>query len=445
MSFAASASSSCSPLRCLPAAELTPAGLLKLDATDGEVELMRRSKGIELRCDLPPPNAPISAPWVDRDADLTLVLTTHRLVLQINGDSGNGFFHLSNVQHIEATGGPTISSWNASHKLLVMTYSLGEFILSFRTASSAKDRDEVERLMDQALSRKAWEQSAQLAQKRQTASHKMLTKRKVGVDAILTKSKLQHQEHARLAKNALSGDAEQLLSEAAELIGVIRKYVTTIHRNQQQKQKEQQAGGGDEGGNGSGMSDEDAMKLNSLLEDMGMTSALSKADLSTSSKFTIGKGSSTTEYHELVARQVADFLHPKWDSVGGILTMTDVFCLFNRARGSNLISPEDLRSAMGTAGKLELGISARTFPSGLAVVQQSSWDDNKMAQKLADLCKGGMTSLQASRALHTSPLLAQEHLASAERLGVLCRDVTLETVRFFPNRFGTFQEAVLSA
>eukprot|EP00538_Stauroneis_constricta_P001806 CAMPEP_0119567548 /NCGR_PEP_ID=MMETSP1352-20130426/36222_1 /TAXON_ID=265584 /ORGANISM="Stauroneis constricta, Strain CCMP1120" /LENGTH=102 /DNA_ID=CAMNT_0007616815 /DNA_START=40 /DNA_END=344 /DNA_ORIENTATION=- len=100
---------SCSPLQCLPNPQLTPAGLLKLDVGDGEVELMRRSGGIELRSELPFPNAPVNQPWVDRDVDLSLTLTTHRLVLQKQGDASkmHGFLHLSNVQHVETKGGPT--------------------------------------------------------------------------------------------------------------------------------------------------------------------------------------------------------------------------------------------------------------------------------------------------------------------------------------------------
>lgn len=43
--------------------------------------------------------------------------------------------------------------------------------------------------------------------------------------------------------------------------------------------------------------------------------------------------------------QLADFLEGPLKRQSGILTLTEVFCLFNRARGSELVSPEDILKA----------------------------------------------------------------------------------------------------
>jgi hypothetical protein len=40
-----------------------------------------------------------------------------------------------------------------------------------------------------------------------------------------------------------------------------------------------------------------------------------------------------------------DFPLRKLKSAGGVMTLTDVYCLFNRARGTNLISPDDILTA----------------------------------------------------------------------------------------------------
>ena len=100
---------------------------------------------------------------------------------------------------------------------------------------------------------------------------------------------------------------------------------------------------------------EDQQKLASLLQDMGMTSALTSSSTSGAGgggKFRTKRrnnnnnnNNKNAEYYTLLAQQLADFLLPKLPSMGGIITLTDVFCLFNRARGSNLISPEDLLMA----------------------------------------------------------------------------------------------------
>ena len=45
------------------------------------------------------------------------------------------------------------------------------------------------------------------------------------------------------------------------------------------------------------------------------------------------------------ALQLADFLALRIDKAGGMMPLPDVYCLFNRARGAELISPDDLLTA----------------------------------------------------------------------------------------------------
>ena len=394
-----------SPFYCLPKAKLTPSGLLQLDTEDHEVELLRRSE-IELRHDGLNPMAPcpkgLSGKWIDKTEDLSIVITTHRLVFfDTNTTKEARFLHLSNLHQVFPTGGPSMKSWNASYKLVMSTYSYGDLILVTRTKSSnaKNDRDQCQTQLEKALERRAWEINTRLQQKQSTQNQ--MAKRRVGVDHILTKNKLKHKQAARLADEALSGDAEQLLKEAAELLQVIQKYVAMLQKQAPNSQ------------------DQDAQQLLNMLQDMGMASALTKQDVS------------QTEYYEFLARQVSDFLLPKLPEMGGVLTLTDVFCLFNRARGTNLISPEDLTQACLLLEKLELGIRQRTFPSGIVVLELEEL--GHMEDQLLELCP--ITALEASHALNLSPLLAQEQLEEAERMGLLCRDVTLETTRFFRNRF----------
>ena len=54
---------------------------------------------------------------------------------------------------------------------------------------------------------------------------------------------------------------------------------------------------------------------------------------------------------------------------GGVMTLPDVYAVFNRARGTELISPLDLLTVSGMLGPLALGMSLHTFPSGVAVIQ----------------------------------------------------------------------------
>lgn len=395
-----------SPLMCLPGADMTGAGLLKVDVKDGEVELMRR-ECVELRAEssvlLPNPNPNPKEEWNNRNVNLKVILTTHRIVLEGKGTCR--FLHLSQIHTAVDAGGKSVISWNASAKVLMSTYALGELLLCFKSSTSEKDQKEFLKLIQKNLERKAWESAARVLQKKSSAT--AIASRKVGVDAILAKNALRHKEAAKLTEKAFKGDAEDLLAEATELVAIIQKYVKTLEFNQNQQ--------------------DDALQLTDLMSNMGMTSALSKESYQ------------GNDFYEVLARQLCDFLEPRLKLVG-TMTLTDVYCVYNRARGTNLISPEDLLTAIGYMSTLKLGISQREFPSGLKVVQGADFSDEVMAEKLKNLSleKGHLTSADASRDLHISALLANEQLLAAERMGYLCRDVTLETTRFYPNRFSEF-------
>lgn len=441
-----------SPFYCLPKAELTPSGLIQLDTADHETLLLQR-QDVEFRHEGPTPMAPRprllppSERWKNRtDALLGLAITTHRFVLLHKEASGNNknkidarFVHLSNVKSVVAAGGPSLMSPNASYKVVLTTQTYDELVLVFRSeGKTARDQSVLE--FSRALERKRWEVATRLQEKNARANATL--DNRVGLDKILAKNKMRHRENAKLAEAALSGDSENLLQEAAGLLKVIQKYKVLVQKAD---------------GSGSGEDEEAADKLKGLLSDMGMTSALSQSKVGGASagrgfgmRTSVNRDNRLREYHELTARQVADFLVPRLRkrskagkaNSGGMMSLTDVYCLFNRARGSNLISPEDLRASCSLLGtELKVGISMRTFPSGVVVLQLDdlALDSTNYAARrsLLDLCANGRTALEASHVLKLSPLLAAEQLEEAERLGWLCRDVTLSTTRFFPNRFAT--------
>jgi ESCRT-II complex subunit VPS36 len=493
LTMSSSTGTAWSPFTCLPKATLTPSGLLQLETQDQEVELIRRGP-LELRHEgdgtetgtetgtgtnhhhpMAPCPHDCSGYWESRSSDLTMTVTTHRIVwfnTTTTNDHDNDdntpnnnnnkknkkknearFLHLSNIHQVQASGGASMRHWNASYKLIVSTYTYGDLLLAFRSSgSSSEDRDACQHQLDKALERRAWEMATRLQHQQQASASVAPIRRRVGVDHILTKNKLKHQTAKKLTDDALSGDADQLLQEAAALLQVIQKYVALLAKKQPPMNTTDGSSSTTDNDNDSNSNSNnnnnkaDVEKLGSLLQDMGMTSALTKSQVSNKA----GGGSShkkgngqPDEYIELIARQVADFLLPKLPQMGGIVCLTDVFCLFNRARGTNLISPEDLRQACQLLGDLQLGLSQRTFPSGIVVVQLDDlYDTRQQGDRLVALCP--TTALEASPLLKLSPLLALEQLEDAERQGLLCRDVTLETTRFYPNRFSTTYEHFLA-
>lgn len=74
-------------------------------------------------------------------------------------------------------------------------------------------------------------------------------------------------------------------------------------------------------------------------------------------------------YYQQLARQLAEFLGDYMPRNGGIMTLSDIYCMFNRARGVELVSPDDVYYAVMLQKKLKLGYHVRKFDGGLIVLQ----------------------------------------------------------------------------
>lgn len=442
-----------SPITSFSVQPLTPSGLLSLDISDGEVEIYSTTF-IELRSLTPMNTAGIERAtdqnkWHDRDMDLSVTLTTHRIVLQTSPSSPfstSNFLHLSNIQSHSTTGGEWLS--NKSYKIIIGTLTHGEFYFVFRGKVPKQDRDSFYSHLEKTLIRRQWEEASRLHSTTITGAEvgRTITSTGVGVAAIVERNRLRHEHNAKLATQAFGGsstaaaasahskaakkereqEVETLMREAKELTNVIHKYVATLEKSSLQNNK----------------NDSDDQEFQSMLSHMGMITAIPSKPSSSKS--------SSSVYYDTLARQICDFLlQNKSFSIAkggnGIMTLTDVYCLFNRARGANMISPEDLISALEQMDKLGLGMKIREFEngSGVSVLQETGFDDRVMVQKITDYVdtfndgrrRIGVTALEAGRILKISPLLANEQLLSAEQNGYLCRDVTLEGTRFFCNLF----------
>lgn len=78
-------------------------------------------------------------------------------------------------------------------------------------------------------------------------------------------------------------------------------------------------------------------------------------------------------YYQQLARQLAEFLGAYMPRNGGIMTLSDIYCMFNRARGVELVSPDDVYYAAMLQQKLKLGYHVRKFDGGLIVLQSGTW------------------------------------------------------------------------
>ncbi|KAH6608382.1 vps36 [Trichoderma cornu-damae] len=174
----------------------------------------------------------------------------------------------------------------------------------------------------------------------------------------------------------------------------------------------------------------------------------------------VGGGSSESLYFSELARNLAEFLTDDARGVlkraGGILTLVDLWAMFNRARGGvELVSPMDFEKAARMWEGLKLPVRLRTFRSGVMVVQARDRTDEATIKSilawLQDLHEfppdrdvgwdwrefgRGVTAQEAAERFGWSLGVAEEELLMAEEQGALCREEGLEGLKFWKNYIG---------
>jgi len=142
-----------------------------------------------------------------------------------------------------------------------------------------------------------------------------------------------------------------------------------------------------------------------------------------------------------LSRQIAEFLSDDSRGVlkkeGGVITLVDLWALYNRVRGIDLISPKDLEKAAGRFEALKLPVRTRIFRSGLVVVQDVGRRDEETVRRIVEWVgwERGVTAGEAAERFGWSLGVASEEMEMAEDRGALCREASIEGVRFWRNRF----------
>ncbi|KFY21442.1 hypothetical protein V493_07408 [Pseudogymnoascus sp. VKM F-4281 (FW-2241)] len=168
-------------------------------------------------------------------------------------------------------------------------------------------------------------------------------------------------------------------------------------------------------------------------------------------------GSSETLYLSELSRNLAEFLTDDATGVlrksGGIISLVDLWALFNRARnGIELVSPRDLERAARLWESLKMPVRLREFKSGVLVVQGTDRTDEKTIKALLTWMLGqhtippekdvawdwrtfgvGISARDVAVQFGWSIGVAVEELEMAEERGALCRAESIEGVTFWEN------------
>ncbi len=275
----------------------------------------------------------------------------------------------------------------------------------------------------------------------------------VGIAGIMRRVEMQHKQTDRELEVAFT-DLSSLVAHAEKVVNIASRIAA---KNQQQQQQQ--------GTSASSTESAEAKSEQAMFADLMLTMGIANP---------VTKESAGTAYHVELARQLVDFLQRPLALYHGIMTLTDIYSLYCRARGTELISPEDLLFAARRWESLGLPMKLKTFPnSGVMVVMTTSFDEKALRARILDLIKSagasigattgstnndnttvaaadggdggtgsgdmplrGLTAHEIATQLHVSLVFIEEIMKSLEfETHAICRDHSLEGTRFFINMF----------
>lgn len=342
-----------------------------------------------------------------------LQLTSHRLIWKdYKSQTSILALPLSSVVLIEEEGG----TFTKSPKIVVhlsapapdkpagpVALSQNSFVrLSFKEGGE-KD---FYRNMQEELGQRRWEIKLPPAAAAQSNKKQQYRTGISGIERSL------HQRNQTIDKNISQAfeDLSKLMDKAKEMVAISKSISTKIKDKQ-----------GD-------ITDDETQKFRSYLLSLGIDDPVTRE--------THGTGDA---YLRELARQISDFIHQPLQDCGGVMTLTDIYCRINRARGMELLSPDDLVKACKFMEYLKLPVRLRVFESGVMVLQLQSHSEQAIIAEAEEAVQksDSLTAEELSRLVGLSVVLSRERLLTAERAGKLCRDESMEGLRFYTNLFLT--------
>ncbi|XP_029336542.1 vacuolar protein-sorting-associated protein 36 [Mus caroli] len=193
-----------------------------------------------------------------------------------------------------------------------------------------------------------------------------------------------------------AGIGKRFSQKVLRLFSVQAKEMVELSKSIANKIKEKQ---GD-------VTEDETIRFKSYLLSMGIANPVTRE--------TYGSG---TQYHMQLAKQLAGILQAPLE----------------------LLSPEDLVNACKMLEALKLPIRLRVFDSGVMVIELQTHKEEEMVASALETVseRGSLTSEEFAKLVGMSVLLAKERLLLAEKMGHLCRDDSVEGLRFYPNLFMT--------
>jgi len=332
-------------------------------------------------------------------SECTLELTSHRLVAK----EENLTLALHRVIRVEKEEG----GFMRSDKIAVHVSRLPGGAtpkhdycrLSFRSGGQA----EFFPLLERALTDKAW------IPKPTAAKVPVKKEMRAGITGIQKNmSKKNKADQANISK--AFQDLDVLINMAKPMVALSKSISSKIRDKQ------------------GGITEDETVQFKSYLLSLGIDDPVTK-----------DSAGSDKKYYQGLAQEMFLILDTPVQEAGGMMTLTDAFVRVNRARGLELISPDDLLLGAKALAEAGLPLQLHTFPTGVMVLKGQGVSQEEERQSMVNLVEssGSLTPEELGQKQGMSVVLAREKLVSAETEGALCRDDSVEGLRFYPNLFLT--------
>lgn len=198
---------------------------------------------------------------------------------------------------------------------------------------------------------------------------------------------------------------------------ITAKDMVSLSKNISEKIKEKQGA----------ISDDETIQFKSYLLGLGVDDPVTKSSFSDSN-----------EYYITLSKEIIKIIRDSLEEVGGTMTLAEVYCRVNRARGLDLISPDDLLQACYLMNRDDASaVKLKKFDSGMLALQSCLCDESVVLKNTVEVLQtnGSLNAQELSTSIGIPVILAKEYLLCTEQMGKSCRDESIEGLRFYPNKF----------
>mmetsp|Transcript_5157 Transcript_5157/g.22206 ORF Transcript_5157/g.22206 Transcript_5157/m.22206 type:complete len:458 (+) Transcript_5157:242-1615(+) len=186
----------------------------------------------------------------------------------------------------------------------------------------------------------------------QTAGEGGFNPVQMGVGGLIAREKQKEYDRGK-ALNAAFNDLDGLMNNAKELVIIAQKFKTLRAQESDTAPEEEE--------------------FQAMMAEIGIDDPVSKTSI----------GNDRQKYYNELSKQLGTFLVEPLDRMGGVLTLTDVYCVYNRARNSTeLVAPEDVFKACERFETLGVELKLTKLDSNVLIVESRDFRGEKGALRV---------------------------------------------------------------